>query len=214
MPDTLHGRAAAVSFAPGVDAPGSYAALLAGASAARDNFDVHVLACILTIGAVETDVPLTEAVGLDAHELSVLLAMYFPGVFLTFEPAPLVRAPDEDCLLTLLRQASAGDLASRWLAPMVARRAQRPDHLWQDLGLRARTELSELMRRHFRVLAVRNTNDMKWKKFLYRAICADAGFSLCTAPSCAECADFGACFGEETGESFLARARRAAGSAT
>ncbi len=43
-----------------------------------------------------------------------------------------------------------------------------------------------------------------------RLICADASYSLCTAPSCAECDDFEHCFGEETGDSLLARVRRAA----
>ena len=41
-------------------------------------------------------------------------------------------------------------------------------------------------------------------------ICADASYTLCTAPSCAECDDFAGCFGEETGESLLARAHCAA----
>ena len=63
------------------------------------------------------------------------------------------------------------------------------------------------MTRHLKPLALCNTGDMKWKKFL---ICADASYTLCTAPSCAECDDFESCFGEETGESLLARARRAA----
>ena len=84
----------------------------------------------------------------------------------------------------------------------------RPNHLWQDLGLRNRGELSALMRRHFEPLADRNVNDMKWKKFLYRMICRDEGFRLCTAPSCAECDDFAVCFGDESGESLLARNRR------
>jgi nitrogen fixation protein NifQ len=93
---------------------------------------------------------------------------------------------------------------------MIARRAQRPNHLWQDLGLRDRGELSLLMNRHFKPLALRNNQDMKWKKFLYRMICADASFTLCTAPSCRECDDFDVCFGDESGESLLARIRRAA----
>ena len=91
---------------------------------------------------------------------------------------------------------------------MIARRSQRPNHLWQDLGLNSRRDLSELMTRHFKPLAMRNKQDMKWKKFFYRIICADAAYSLCTAPSCGECDDFDHCFGEETGESLLARARR------
>ncbi len=95
------------------------------------------------------------------------------------------------------------------LAAMIARRAMRPNHLWQDLGLRNRGELSTLMGRHFTSLARRNVNDMKWKKFLYRMICRDEGFRLCTAPSCAECGDFAVCFGDESGESLLARNRLA-----
>ena len=33
-------------------------------------------------------------------------------------------------------------------------------------------------------------------------------YSVCTAQSCAECDGFNHCFGEEAGESFLARSRR------
>jgi nitrogen fixation protein NifQ len=51
---------------------------------------------------------------------------------------------------------------------------------------------------------------MKWKKFFFRMICKDEGFRLCSAPSCAECDDFSLCFGDESGESLLARSRREA----
>jgi nitrogen fixation protein NifQ len=74
--------------------------------------------------------------------------------------------------------------------------------------LRNRRELSWLMERHFPALSQRNTRDMKWKKFLYRVICRDEGFAICTAPSCSECSDFDNCYGEEDGESLLARNRR------
>jgi nitrogen fixation protein NifQ len=66
------------------------------------------------------------------------------------------------------------------------------------------------MSRHFEWLAERNTRDMKWKKFLYRTVCRDGSFPVCTAPCCSECCDFDACFGEEGGESLLALARREA----
>ena len=197
-----------------------YRRLVAGATPEADPFDIHVLACILTIGADESreaSRPLTEAVGLQPDELAALLERYFPDAEMPAARPPdtIERAPDEICVLDLLCQAAtSGALAEQWLAPMIARRAQRPDHLWRNLGLRARTELSALMRRHFRVLAARNTQDMKWKKYLYRTICGDTGFSLCTAPSCSECVDFDACFGDESGESFLARARRRADTAT
>jgi nitrogen fixation protein NifQ len=66
------------------------------------------------------------------------------------------------------------------------------------------------MRLHFAPLALRNSRDMKWKKFLYRMICRDEGYRLCTTPICSECDDFAMCFGDESGESLLARNRRSA----
>jgi nitrogen fixation protein NifQ len=94
------------------------------------------------------------------------------------------------------------------LAAMIARRAMEPDHLWQDLGLRDRGELSALLHRHFAPLARQNTGNMKWKRFFYRMICDSEGFALCTTPICSDCTDFDMCFGEETGEARLARNRR------
>ena len=94
------------------------------------------------------------------------------------------------------------------LARMIARRAMRPDHLWQDLGLFDRTELNRLLARHFPTLHAGNTANMKWKKYFYRKLCEAEGFVLCTAPSCSVCGDFAACFGSEDGESRMAQARR------
>ena len=119
------------------------------------------------------------------------------------------RSEDEITLIDLLKRCgTTGSSFEALLAAMMARRAQRPNHLWQDLGLQDRGELSRLMTKHFAPLAARNSKDMKWKKFLYRTICRDTGYSLCVAPSCSECDDFDLCFNEETGESFLARIRR------
>ena len=96
-----------------------------------------------------------------------------------------------------------------WLAAIVARRAIEPNHLWEDLGLRARTELTRLLERHFTALAAKNTRNMRWKRFFYRTLCESDGFVMCTTPVCSGCGDFDSCFGEETGESRLARIRRA-----
>jgi nitrogen fixation protein NifQ len=128
------------------------------------------------------------------------------------EPFGLDVEPSVDenelCLRELLWRfrASATPLNSL-MTFLVARRATRPNHLWQDLGLANRGELSTLMLRHFTRLARRNTEDMKWKKFFYRMICREEGFRMCVAPSCSECSDFEGCFGDESGESLLARTR-------
>jgi nitrogen fixation protein NifQ len=192
-----------------------YKALMEARSQAFDEFDAHVVASILAISfgeAVAEARPLSCAAGLPHEKLSALIEQAFPNTaLLRLSPGggDVERSADEACLLDLLeRCTTAGAGFQALLAAMIARRAQRPNHLWQDLGLRSRCDLSELMSRHFSPLARRNSQDMKWKKFLYRMICADASFALCTAPSCRECDDFDHCFGEEGGESLLARNRR------
>jgi nitrogen fixation protein NifQ len=180
--------------------------------------DAHAVACILAVAlweAGEAGCPVTETTGLSGDDLGDLAAGFFPqarALFAGLQGLPQPQAgADEACLRDLLRRGTtAGTLLELRLADMLARRSLRSNHLWQDLGLRHRDELSALMTRHFAPLARRNSADMKWKKFFYRTLCRDEGAMLCAAPSCAECDDFEGCFGDESGESLLARARRAA----
>jgi nitrogen fixation protein NifQ len=179
-----------------------------------DLFDGHVLACIFSAGAIETGPgrSLTDALGISGKVLRRSCEQYFPGALVHLESFGLEGEPaveeDERCLRELLGRfrTAAGPLSSL-LAVLIARRSTRPNHLWQDLGLPNRGELSTLMSRHFAPLAMRNNQDMKWKKFLHRMICRDEGFRLCAAPCCSECGDFEDCFGDESGESLLARTR-------
>ena len=190
----------------------------AGGSNSCSAFDAHVLASTLALATIESEGDgqrLVAATGLEPPVLLGLIKDKFPHTFEAFEKtvslaATLECAEDERCLRDLLwRGSSEASEFEQLLALIVARRCQRPNHLWQDLGLRNRRELSWLMERHFEPLSRKNKQDMKWKKFLYRVICRDEGYSICTAPSCSECADFNNCYGEETGESLLARGRRA-----
>jgi len=71
------------------------------------------------------------------------------------------------------------------------------NHLWQDLQLPSRAELSALMAHWFPVLKARNSGDMKWKKFLYKQLCEREDIQVCKAPSCAVCSDQPLCFGPE-----------------
>jgi nitrogen fixation protein NifQ len=194
-----------------------YRWLMAGSQhAACDRFDAHVIASALSVAVVESEREgrsVASGMGLDSEVLTEFVSELFPqarDVFAGLQRVePLVVAQDEQCLRDLLvRCATVGSDFQNRLAAIVARRAQRPNHLWQDLGLRNRRELSWLMGRHFEWLAARNARDMKWKKFLYRTICRDGSFPVCTAPSCSECCDFDDCFGDESGESLLAIRRR------
>lgn len=195
-----------------------YADLIAGQmppEGPEHAFDLHVLACIISAAKVEMDeggLTCRGTTGLVPQELRRLLNRCFPLATLSLlsdddaqedAPGPLM---EEEILRDLLLRHARGDLPlSRVLARMIAARAMYEDHLWQDLGLLNRGELSRMLGRHFPVLAAGNTGNMKWKKYFYRKLCEIEGFSLCTAPSCRECDDFELCFGEETGESRLAR---------
>jgi nitrogen fixation protein NifQ len=181
---------------------GVYPKLMASCGAG-DPFDRHVLACILAKGAAETGHPLTEALGLPASSLAALVARFFPGCEWLLErldadagPGPAaIEEPDLRDLL--LASAEAGDEVAPYLAAMTARRALKPNHLWEDLGLASRSDLSQFLLKHFHRLASKNTRDMKWKKFFYRALCEAEGLKICKSPICDECPDFDLCFGPE-----------------
>lgn len=178
-------------------------------------FDEYVLACVFSRALEEInagEATATEATGLSRAELRDILARLFPA---ELAPAfslegvsdPALGMEEELLRDMLLAHARAGDITSARFAKIIARRALRNDHLWQDLGLSDQAELSRLLATHFPKLASGNTQKMKWKKYLYRKLCEVEGFSMCTAPSCRECNDFKDCFGPEEGNSRLARDR-------
>jgi nitrogen fixation protein NifQ len=142
---------------------------------------------------------LPDWLGLTPPAFRRLLERHFPGLI----PAPvhpgaldLVRAAERTELVGLMLQHRAGACASEAdLAAIVAAACMAGDHLWQDLGLWSRRQLSDLMGRSFPSLAAKNVKDMKWKKFLYKQLCAAEGIYLCRAPSCEVCVDYAACFG-------------------
>ncbi|HYA80203.1 MAG TPA: nitrogen fixation protein NifQ, partial [Methylocystis sp.] len=148
-------------------------------------------------------------VGLSARDLSELLKTHFPSSQLpplnNVERDVDVAYRDEiEAVHEVLiaNRSSAGDYGAR-LAAMVARRALEPNHLWEDLGLRERSELTRLIARHFAPLAELNIKNMRWKRFIYRYMCESDGFAMCTTPVCTSCPDYELCFGEEKGVSRL-----------
>jgi nitrogen fixation protein NifQ len=179
-------------------------------------FTAHTLACALTIGLMEArgnGGVLSAAIGLDRSALEELTTQWAPAAtrFFRFEFEPKnVALDEEEAQLRALLDRFRVDTTplSDWMTSIVARRAMSPRHLWQDLGLLERSELSRLMIEWFPTLASANVDNMKWKKFFYRKLCELEGFSLCAAPTCRECGDFDNCFGEEDGASLLARLGR------
>lgn len=143
-------------------------------------------------GCLPPDLGLGEAV---FHHL---LTLYFPTSLIGGTPRPIEAIPEWGDLQQQLLEHRAGISPSELLlANIVATACAGRDHLWQDLGLRNRAELSELMWRNFPALAAANTGDMKWKKFLYRQFCSREGIYVCPAPSCGQCQEYAKCFGPE-----------------
>lgn len=171
-----------------------------------DAFDRHVFACAISVAAGEAQRTLTEALGLSAETFGHLVDSYFPNGRSLLPSVPADATAGEDALeepdlrLLLLEHCTRGTVDEEWLAAIIARRSLRPNHLWQDLGLFNRSDLSRLLRRHFEPLARRNVRDMKWKKFFYRELCMRDGVLVCKAPVCNICTDFAHCFGDEEGE--------------
>jgi len=181
-------------------------------------FDDHVFACIVAAAldhAACERTPILHGLGLTNEEAARFFAYAFPsGVApLCLMRAPRVELQEEEQMLRQLLAAHRRerDEAADWLVPLVARRAMRDDHLWQDLGLLDRSELTRLLQRHFPALHAGNANNMRWKKYFYRQICESEGFVLCSAPHCSVCVDFQSCFGDEDGLSRLATLARSGG---
>ncbi len=108
------------------------------------------------------------------------------------------RFPEVNELKELLQNhRDINIIGSAEMVEIVAMGCLGNDHLWQDLGLWSRPQLSVLMKTNFPTLAARNVKDMKWKKFLYKQLCETEGIYVCRAPSCDVCADYIKCFSPE-----------------
>lgn len=144
---------------------------------------------------------LPPGLGLTSDEFSGLLSRHFSSMQLSVyieESEYSARTTEREDVRDLLLENRAGKCESeRWLAEIVSVACLASDHLWQDLGLRSRNYLSQLMTQNFPALAAKNEHDMKWKKFLYKQLCEREGINACRAPSCEYCVDYLKCFGPE-----------------
>lgn len=97
--------------------------------------------------------------------------------FLLALAAPQVNADDACCLAAIVAQACL-----------------RPDHLWRDLGLRGRDDVTRMLERFFPAIVARNVEGLRWKKLLARELARARGEAPGPAPGCPGCEDFGFCF--------------------
>ena len=73
------------------------------------------------------------------------------------------------------------------LAQTIAIACHGQRHLWEDLGLAGRTEISTLLAHYFRPLRQRNVLDLRWKRFLF----GELGLQ---PPGCNQCDQSPVCF--------------------
>jgi len=140
--------------------------------------------------------PMTERLGLSGEELALLQGRWLPFFEMPDTELGTPEISPEQDTITRLILWRGGSLSadSQCLARIIARRAQEPRHLWEDMGLPSRAALSGLIARHLPGLAAANSRNMRWKKFLYRQICAEQDFGLCLSPTCEECEEYDDCF--------------------
>ena len=192
------------SAAAGAETLGQTYGLLMGCSRGLPNDDALARMLASQAGGGGS---LPVGLGLMPAEFAALMGRHFPGAASPVTPdrPPLIRDPrlleEKEELIELLDAHRAGqDASERWMSVIVATGCMANDHLWEDLGLWSRRDLSELMARNFPALGANNDRDMKWKKFLYKQLCEREGVYLCRAPSCAVCRDYPLCFGPEESE--------------
>jgi nitrogen fixation protein NifQ len=151
--------------------------------------------------------------GLSASEFADLAARHFVGGSLAevlCEPSANmanvagVAIADEkhaafaDAMRGFLFSLAAPDVDdadAHCLASILAHACLRPDHLWRDLGLSGREDVTQMLTRFFPAVVARNTEGLRWKKLLARELALANGDVPGPAPGCPGCEDFGFCFG-------------------
>jgi nitrogen fixation protein NifQ len=159
------------------------------------------LACIVASWCVANSV-LPDYLGLECHDFVALKKHYFTDYALP-EYAPsgkqldFNRMLERQDLINLLRHYANPSIETDWIIGLLVAGCLGNDHLWHDMGLWSRSQLTALLNYNFPALAAKNIHDMKWKKFLYKQLCEAECLYLCRAPSCQVCADYGQCYGSE-----------------
>jgi nitrogen fixation protein NifQ len=141
--------------------------------------------------------------GMGEDSFVAMMARHFPAtdayslVMVRDQIDPQRTEELEDLRKLLMENRSGRSDSELWMVEIVIAGCMGSNHLWQDLGLWQRADLSKLMMDNFEPLALRNNKDMKWKKFLYKQLCEAEGIYVCRSPSCEVCVDYDNCFGSE-----------------
>lgn len=162
----------------------------------------HVLATMLASRTVaEGEMP--SRLGLEPDEYEKMMALHFSSVqlpisFMGQSEDFSERGEEITELSALLLSHGVDDSEeTHWMAAIITAGCMGGNHLWQDMGLWSRKDLSALIQANFPALAAKNDKDMKWKKFFYKQLCIAEGIYVCRSPSCEVCPDYSDCFSPE-----------------
>ncbi|MFZ6645920.1 nitrogen fixation protein NifQ [Undibacterium sp. TJN25] len=149
--------------------------------------------------------PFAATLGLNYRAYADMLSQY-PALLRAY-----TAIPEHDCaaiastgpelfremVQLLLDNCIAGGMQTEWLARAIAAAGFGSRHLWQDLGMSGRSDVSALLRLFFPALYAGNVHNYKWKKFLFAELGRRHGMSGLRPPKCNGCDQFPVCFPEE-----------------
>jgi nitrogen fixation protein NifQ len=181
---------------------------LTGVPGAAHSDDAWLFARLVAAREVRGELAL---LGLSARDLAGLAGRHFAAGALAAssdsrspaQPAHQVAIVDEThatfvaSMRDLLIGLAAPDVDAadaRCLATILAHACLRPDHLWRDLGLAGRDDVTQMLTRFFPEVVARNREGLRWKKLLARELARSTGAEPGPAPGCPGCEDFGFCF--------------------
>lgn len=145
--------------------------------------------------------------GLPPVAFRQMLDQYFPGAAAAgWEPDVPPQAleslpcefPDLVDMLVAGRTPGVEGPEVSWAAHALASGCFGHTHLWQDMGLSGRDDVTVLLQQVFAPVHAANTTDMKWKKFFYHRVCERLDIHPCPEPSCEGCDHYAACHGAES----------------
>lgn len=172
---------------------------LVGAPAAPRTPDAWLFARLVAAREVRGELPL---LGLSHAQIEALGARHFVcavtnealHAHVVTEASHAAFATAMHALLVALAAPQANPDDVRCLAAIIANACLRPDHLWRDLGLRGRDDVTRMLERFFPEVVARNVEGLRWKKLLARELALASGATPGPAPGCPGCEDFGFCF--------------------
>ena len=156
-------------------------------------------------GAQEGDLPLfTWTLGLSQPHLLKLLSERLPELD-ALEPMIdtqydvfLKSIPNEfNELFDLLRSKRSNSISNKdgeLLSRIITAACFGNRRLWQDIGLGSRDEISALIATVFPQLYQNNSNNLKWKRFLFSELARSKGVTELRPPGCPHCDQYLLCF--------------------